>query len=184
MVTLNPSATVASSKTSHESSLNNVNLLQPNLFRLVVNRGDFPNLEFFAQSITHPSVDAPATEMNYSRVSRIGFLADKLSYGELNAQIILDENMNSYVEMNNWISRMVEEDAQPLSRDMQRISNLPPLIADISVIVLNSHNNKSRNIKYIDCFPVSLGPIDFTSQTTETYITYTVTFKFTSFEIS
>lgn len=181
MPTLNPSASVQSSKTSHSSALNNINLLQPNLFKLVIDRKNFPNLEFFAQGISHPSVDAQPADVNYKRISRIGMIADKLNYGELVTNIILDENMNSYIELHNWISRMVEEN---YSTPLGRTASLPPIEADITVQMLSSHNNLIRKIKYIDCFPVNLGNIELDAQNAESYATYPATFRFTYFEIS
>ena len=181
MVTLNPSAKVNSSITSHSSDLNNVNMLQPNLFRLVVDRENYPNLEFFATGINHPSVDAAPAELQYQKVSRINFVADKLNYGDLNVNLVLDENMNSYIEMHNWITRMVQEDYRdPLGRN----SKLPPIESDITIHVLSSHNNTLRKIKYIDCIPTTLGAVDFEAQNAEGYITYPISFRFNYFEIT
>lgn len=181
MPTLNPSASVTSSKTVSNSALNNINMLQPNLFKLVVDRKNFPNLEFFAQGISHPSIDATPADIPYKRISRLGMIADKLNYGELNTNIILDENMNSYIEMHNWISRMVEENYEgPLGRD----ASLPPLECDITVHMLSSHNNTIRKIKYVDAFPTSLGTIELEAQNAESYLTYPISFRFTYFEIT
>lgn len=181
MVTLNPSASVESSTTTHSSAINNINYLQPNLFKLIVDRKNYTNLEFFAQSISHPTVDAAPAELPVQRVTRINLPADKLTYGELVANVIIDENMNSYVEMHNWISRMVQENYKdPLARD----ADLPPIEADITVHMLSSHNNTIRTIKYLDCMPISLGGVELETQNAEGYITYPVVFRFTYFEIS
>lgn len=181
MVTLNPSASVQSSTTTHSSAINNINYLQPNLFKLIVDRKNYPNLEFFAQTVSHPSVDATPADIPYQRVSRISLPADKLAYGEMQANIIIDENMNSYIEMHNWISRMVQENyADPLDRS----ANLPPIEADITVHILSSQNNTTRKIKYINCMPISLGNIELESRNADGFIVYPVTFRFTYFEIS
>lgn len=181
MVTLNPSATVSSSKTNVSSALNNINLLQPNAFKLIIDRKNFPNLEFFAQNIAHPTVDATAAELSYKRVSRVSLPADKLTFGDLTVNLILDENMNSYIEIFNWLSRLVEEEYQD---KLDRSSTLPPHEADISVQILNSTNNVVRTIRYIDCVPTSLGFLDLSTQNAEGYIVLPVTFRFTYFEIT
>jgi hypothetical protein len=181
MPILNTDSTVTSSTTSHSSAINNINYLQPNLFKLVVDRKNYPNLEFFAQSVSHPSVDASPAEVPFRRVTRVSMPADKLSYGEMTANIILDENMNSYIEMHNWVSRMVEENyAGPLDRN----ANLPPIEADVTVQILTSHNNIARKITYLDAMPISIGNIELEAQNSEGFITYPVTFRFTYFNIS
>ena len=180
MATLNPSATVSVSKTNVTSALNNINLLQPNSFKLTINRKNFPNLEFFAQNIAHPTVDATAAELSYKRVSRVHMPADKLTFGDLTVNLILDENMNVYIEMFNWISRLVEEEKVNPS---DRTQELPPHEADITVQILNSSNNVTRSIRYIDCVPTSLGFLDLSVQNAEGYIVLPVTFRFTYFNI-
>lgn len=181
MATLNPSATVSASKTNVSSALNNINLLQPNGFKLTIDRKNFPNLEFFAQNIAHPTVDATAAELSYKRVSRIHMPADKLTFGDLTVNLILDENMNSYIEMFNWLSRIVEEE---MPNPLDRTQNLPPHEADITVQILNSTNNVVRTIRYIDCVPTSLGFLDLSTQNAEGYIVLPVTFRFTYFNIT
>ena len=180
MSTLNPAIDIASSKTTHTSGLNNLNLLQPNGFRLIVDRKNFKNLEFFAQTISHPSIDAPTVEVAYSRAA-IAVPADRLTFGELTVMVLLDENMNSYVEMHNWISRIVEENHR---KPLDRTQDLPPIQCDITVSILSSHNNTIRKIKYIDCIPTSLGTVDLETTNGETVLTYPVSFKFSYFEIS
>ena len=51
-------------------------------------------------------------------------------------------------------------------------------------MILSSHNNTTQKIRYRDCLPVSLGGINFTSTTgTVTYLTFTASFRFSTFEI-
>lgn len=181
MPTLNPSVTVDVSTTSSTSQLNNINYLQPNAFKLTIDRKNFPNLEFFAQSVLHPDTSLTAAELPHLRVANVPMPGDTLRFGELSALIILDENMNSYIEMYNWITRIIQQDYKtPLSRT----NTNPPTTADITVSILSSHNNVTRTIKYIDCVPTGLGNISFESTTTESFITYPANFRFSYFEVS
>lgn len=170
MPTLNPDAT---------SGLNNVNFLQPTAFKLVIDRRNYQNLEFFAQSVMHPSMTLSAAELPYSRLSSIAMPGDKLTFGELSANIILDENMNSYLEMYNWMKRIVEN---PNTNPLDTTSI--PTFADITVSVLTSHNNTNRSIKYVDCIPTLLGDVSFETTTGDIqYISFPVSFRFSYFEI-
>ena len=51
-------------------------------------------------------------------------------------------------------------------------------------MILSSHNNATQKIKYNDCLPTSLGGIQFTTTTGNvTYLTFTASFRFSTFEI-
>ena len=181
MAELRPAASVSVSSTSNESALNNINLLQPNAFRLVIDRKYFPNLEFFAQSIVHPEVSAVPAELPVRR-TRVAFAADKLQFGELQANIILDENLNSYVEMYNWVNRLVDQ-SQVNSLDATKA--IPPTECDITLSILSSHNNTVRTIKYIECVPTGLGSIQLeASSGPDQYITYPANFRYSYFELA
>ena len=59
-----------------------------------------------------------------------------------------------------------------------------PTYADITLMVLSSHNNTTQKIRYNDCLPTSLGGIQFTTTTGDvTYLTFTANFRFSTFEI-
>ena len=159
----------------------NINYLQPTGFKVVIDRKKFGNLEFFAQSIDHPNVSISSAEIPFRRAN-LHMAGDKLTFGQLSANIILDENMSAYTEMYNWVKRLVEE--ENTTKYDNRYSNDPTTSIDISVIVLSSSNNQVRKIKYIDCVPIDIGAVNFQSTTQEvTYLTFPVTFAFTYFEI-
>jgi hypothetical protein len=173
MPTLNPDAS---------TGINNINFLQPTAFKLSIDRKNYPNLEFFAQTVMHPSMTLGFAEMPYSRIGTIAMAGDKLTFGELSATIILDENMNSYTEMYNWMKRIVENtNVSALDRNLNNI----PTEADITVSILSSHNNVLKRIRYIDCIPTLLGDVSFESTTGDIqYLTFPISFKFSYFDIA
>ena len=61
MPTLDPTVTVNvdDTLTGSTTGLSNINLLQPTSFKLIIDRKNFPNLEFFCQSVAHPAIDIP-----------------------------------------------------------------------------------------------------------------------------
>ena len=148
---------------------NNINYLQPNSFKLVIDSKKYGNIEYFAQGVQHPGATAQAAEAPFKRVSYIPFSADKLTFGELGVTMILDEDMSSYTEMYAWMKRLVE------SSDRQE--------ADITVHVLSSKNNTVKKIRYIDCIPTTIGDINFEATTTDgQYLTFPISFRFSYFE--
>lgn len=184
MASLNPSVTVEvdDTLTDATSGLNNINLLQPTAFKLVIDRKNFPNLEFFCQSVAHPAMDATAAAVPYQRVGNVPFAADKLTFTDLETIIIVDENMNAYTEMYNWMQRLIQTNERS---PLDRTDTLPPTVCDISLMILSSHNNATRRIKYIDCVPTALGNMVMEATTGDTtQITFPATFRFSYFELN
>jgi len=57
-------------------------------------------------------------------------------------------------------------------------------ITDATLIILNSHNNKSKEITFKEVFPTSLSGLEFNVNTNDIeYLTAEVTFKYTYFEV-
>jgi hypothetical protein len=159
----------------------NINYLQPTGFKVVIDRKKFGNLEFFAQSIDHPNVSISAADIPFRRAN-LHIAGDKLTYGELSANIIIDESMSAYTEMYDWVKRLVEE--ENTTKYDVRLTGNPTTDIDISVIVLSSNNNAVKTIKYVGCVPVDIGSVRFESTASDIqYLTFPVTFKFTYFEI-
>lgn len=159
----------------------NINYLQPTGFKVVIDRKTFGNLEYFAQSVDHPSVTISAADLPFRRTN-LHMAGDKLTFGQLSVNIILDESMSAYTEIYNWAERLVEEENK--TRYDNRYSNNPTTAVDISVVVLSSSNNEVKRIKYVDCIPTDIGSINFQSTTSDIqFITFPVTFAFSYFEI-
>ena len=161
----------------------NINYLQPTGFKIVIDRKRFGNLEYFAQSVSHPSVSIQPAPVSYSRVN-LHMAGDKLTFGELTANIIIDESMKSYSEMFDWMTSLVENvNVTKLDKTLSR-EPLDTTAADITVTALSSHNNKVKNIRYIDCVPTDIGSIEFQATTSDIqYLTFPVTFSFSYFTL-
>ena len=86
----------------------NFNYLQPTSFKLTVDRRNYPNLEFFLQSFIHPGMIMNSVEVPYKKLTGIPFIGDKLTFNELQANILLDEDMKSYDEMYSWMRRILD----------------------------------------------------------------------------
>tara|TARA_Y100000996_G_scaffold328988_1_gene265105 strand:- start:5102 stop:5608 length:507 start_codon:yes stop_codon:yes gene_type:complete len=161
----------------------NLNYLQPTSYKLTIDRENYPNLEYFAQSVTHPGMIMNPVEMPYKQLSGIPFTGAKLTYNELSANLILDENLSSYDEMYNWMRRLLTQEEIPaIKRNFK--TKVVPTYSDIVVSILSSHNNKTKQIKYIDCIPIALGDITFESTATGTeFVTFAISFRFSYFDL-
>jgi hypothetical protein len=160
----------------------NKNYLQPTGFRVVIGRRNYPNIEYFAQGFTHPGASVGVVELPSRRVTSLPIAGDKITYSELSLELILDEDMEGYIEMQSWLERMVNEGH--VTANQAVASDIVPTYADITVSIQSSHNNQIRQIRYKDCIPTNIGSIQMASTGGDVaYITYTCDFRFSTFEI-
>lgn len=149
----------------------NINYLQPTGFKVILDRGNYGNVEFFAQSVNHPDVSINPTIQAHSRTP-IPYPGDTINFSEITLQYMVDEDLTAYREIYNWMLRLVNE---PYYTQYDRLKDdtIIPSVCQLSVIVLTSHNNKNITFKYVDAFPTSLGDISLeaTNSTAEPIIT-------------
>jgi hypothetical protein len=157
----------------------NQNFLQPTGYKITIERVNYPNLEFFVQSVQHPSVSVPMTDVGYPRAS-VFMPGDKLVYDEVTFDLLLDEDMNAYIEMHNWLKRLVEDKVRGASERPLQV----PTTADITLTLLSSHNNVTKQFIYRDCIPTNIGGVQMSSNVTDVaYINVPMGFAFTYFDI-
>lgn len=159
------------------------NFLQPTGFKVTVSKDQFPYLSFMSQSLIHPSMEVEATEIGRPRIGSVPFLGDKINFGTVTMDVLLDENMNVYGEIFAWMERMVN-DTHRLNRGVLYNAQSTELAgyADIRIDILSSANNVNRQFQYVNAFPISLGDIQLASTTDETFITCPMTFRFDYFD--
>ena len=162
----------------------NFNYLQPTGFKLVIDRTNYPNLEFFCQDFTHAGVIMNTADVGYKKIAAIPFIGDKLTYNEMLANIILDEDMKSYREMHTWMRRILDQDNITALDRFANNTQRPPAQSDITLSILNSSNNPIVRIVYRACIPVALTDIQFQSTGGgESFLTFGTSFRFTYFDI-
>lgn len=162
----------------------NFNYLQPTSFKLVIDRRNYPNLEFFCQTITHPGMIINPVELGIPRLAGLPIPGESLTFNELSTNVILDENLEGYSEMYNWILRLINTNMGNVGRGGMNSDTSTPTYADITLSILSSHNNQTKQIRYIDCIPTALGDIQFESTADgQTFITFAATFRFNYFKL-
>jgi len=150
------------------------NFLQPTGFRVIISKDKNPHLSFISQSVTHPSMELESTEVGRPRISSVPFIGDAIQFGTVTFDVLLDEEMNVYSEIYNWMEQIVET--------KHKLNSTLSDYCDIRVKVLTSSNNSNREIQYVNAFPVSLGDVQFAATNQDTFITAPMTFRFDYFE--
>jgi len=168
--------------TTTTSTLEGTNFLQPTGFKIIINRKRFKNLEFFAQSVQHPSVSMSETAVSRPRAD-VFYPGDKLQFSEITVQAILDENMNVYNEVFDWMNTIVNTNY--VSPSGRNILSQDGYEYDMQLIVLTSANTEMKSFKYKSAFPIMLGDINFNAAVSGVeYITMPMTFKYSTFSLS
>jgi len=148
----------------------NKNFLSPTGFQFVIDRTKYPNLEYFCTSVTLPSIDLSEAPTPYRGIN-FAMTGDRMNFGDLTLNFNITENMENYIETFNWMNDIINKGEEFKS--------------DATLIILSSHLNKTKEIKFVDCFPVALDPLEFNTQVSEIeYLQSQVTFKYTYFEIN
>lgn len=160
----------------------NLNFLQPSNFKVVIDRKKFANLEFFCQRVVHPGLIINTPTIPYKRIGNIAIAGDTAEFEDLSFDVIIDEEMKSYIEVYEWLLRQVE--TNHVASKYSGNSNDEPHQVDMTLSITSSHNNTVKQIKYIDCIPTNIGTMLMESVTSETpIITFPVTFKIGYFEV-
>ena len=162
----------------------NRNFLSPLDFQFSIKKA--PNVNFFIQRVNIPSITLPSPTAPNPFV-KIPYPGEHLTFGNLNISFKVDEDLQNYLELYNWINALgkPQDYKQYLTISEQPSYSGNGIYSDISVIALDSRKIPNYEVVYIDAFPTSLSEIVFnTTDSTVNYITAKSSFKYTYFNIS
>jgi len=152
------------------------NYLSPLEFRVTIDR--LPNVEFFTQQTNIPGISSNPV-MVPTRFNKTFHSGDEVEFSNLDLTFIVDERMENYREVFDWIVALNFPD------NAGQYSSLGDnLVSDMSIIVLNSKKNPNIAFRFKNCFPISLGEVSL--NTTDSDVTYpqvTATFQYDAFDI-
>jgi hypothetical protein len=165
------------------------NLNQLNVVGFEVNIARLPNTEFFCQRVNVPGVILGET-VEASPFMNTPLEGDTLTFESLTIGFILDEDMQNYIEIYNWLSALGFPKSYDQFKSLQRAEKFPSeidsLYSDINIMLLTNKNNPNYQVTFHDIFPTSLGSLSFdAAATTLEPIVVDATFNFRGqFEIS
>jgi len=160
-----------------------LNFLSPLNFKFQLKRA--PNLNFFIQKINLPGLALPKVETPNPLLT-IPLPGDHLNYEELQVTFKVDENLQNYLEIHNWLRAL----GKPVFQEYKNLSQRATfsgegLKSDITVTALTSQKNSNYEFIYKDAFPTNISGITFesTSETVD-YIEASVSFVYTIYDIN
>ena len=172
------------------SQIENRNFLSPTGFKFVLNRS--PKVAFFCNQANIPDLFLGVTSQpNYLR--DIPTPGDKIEFGDLSLRFLVDENLENFMEIQNWIRGLGYPESVQEFRNLEAegltqgryIQDKQNIYSDGTLQVLNSNLVANFNVNFTDLFPYSLTTLTFDATDTDIqYFTADVSFKYTSYNIT
>ena len=134
----------------------------------------------------------------------IPLVGDKLTYENLSITFQVDEYLENYVSLHNWMKgigfpteRQEFRTFRDVTSNTPASGKTPPvdlvgkavpdkaLYSDAYLMVLSNKNNPIVEVNFQNVFPVSLGALEFTQSVTDIeYMTATAEFAYQIYEIN
>lgn len=178
------------SKTSETTTLD---YLRPASFKFEIS--SLPRTAYTCQVASIPDMKiGNATQV--APALDIPVIGDKLEFGQLDIQFIVNEDMSNYIEIHNWMLNICGTELINYSLDdFRKSANGFPVAsksngqynsfyADAALFIINSKNNPIIKVNFLDVIPISLQsiPFDITNISQEPLLA-TATFKYRLYNI-
>jgi|TARA_B100000085_G_scaffold20650_1_gene17519 hypothetical protein len=163
----------------------NFNYFSPIGFKFDVDK--LPNVNFFCQSATLPGLTlGEATAPNPFR--DIPVPGDKILFEELTIRFIVDEELQNWLEMKDWIFGLGYPESQDqyeqLANTNRGVKPFGDRYSDGSLMILTSHKNAQIKVTFQNLWPVTLSGIQLDSSVAEVdYVTADATFAYTIYKV-
>jgi hypothetical protein len=182
-------------------STTNVNTREPSVldyaspvqFRFKCSK--LPTVEFFCQTANIPGIGLGVADVD-TPLKSIPFPGDKVTYQDLAISFLVDENLNNYKEIHDWIIglgapqnhtqfstlRDTGTDRFPGQTTNSPNNNTVPdggTYSDATLTILNSKNIAVTEIRFHNIFPTSLGALSYDVN----YLAAAVDFSYMYYEI-
>jgi len=167
----------------------------PTQFRFGIHQ--LPKVEFFTVSANLPGISA-GTATHATPFKDIPIMGEKLEYENLSISFIVDEYLENYISLHNWMvgigfpeKREQFRTFRDVTSDTPASGKTPPtdlvgkaipdiaMYSDAFLQILSNKNNPILEITFEDIFPVSLGDLDYSQAATDVeYLTVSAEFAY------
>ena len=172
----------------------------PTQFRFGIHQ--LPKVEFFTVSANLPGISA-GTATHATPFKDIPIMGEKLDYENLSISFIVDEYLENYISLHNWMvgigfpeKREQFRTFRDVTSDTPASGKTPPtdlvgkaipdiaMYSDAFLQILSNKNNPIVEVSFENAFPISLSALDFTQTATDVeYMTATAEFAYQIYEI-
>ena len=175
---------------------------EPTKFRFGVIK--LPKVEYFCTAANIPGISLGQANMP-TPLKDIPIPGDKLDYDNLTIQFLVDESLENYVQLQNWLRGIGfpknrqefsnfrgEESVTPIAKqgvsndigDVKPATSSRALFGDATLTILSNKNNPLVEVRFRDVYPASLSGLEYNQNATDVeYLTATCDFKYTLYDI-
>ena len=184
----------------------NLDYLSPTQFKFNIHQ--LPKVEFFCTAANVPAINL-GEAIFPTPYKQIPVMGDTLTYDNLSISFIVDENLENYIELHEWLTAIgfpkdreqfttfrsstadspvltqgISDDRGLTTGTAQLSTSARGMFGDAILTILTNKNNPVVEVRFQDLFPVALGALDFTQTATDVeYITVTADFSYKIYEI-
>ena len=172
----------------------------PTQFRFMINQ--LPKVQFFTTAANIPDLSLGEAVIP-TPYKDIPIMGDKITFGNLDVSFIVDEHLENYVSIHNWLigigfpknrqqfsSFRSDTSNNPTSAktvSVDRVGNATPdrgMYSDATLTILSNKNNPLVEVRFTDIFPVSLSALSYDNAATDVdYLTAQISFRYKLYEI-
>lgn len=160
-----------------------VNFLSPINFKFQIKRA--PNVNFFIQKVNIPGLSLQSIDV-INPLLRVPYAGDHVMYEELSITFKIDENLQNFLEIFNWI----KGEGKQTQAEYKTLASAPiftgqGLRSEISLSILTNKRNPNWEIVFHDAFPISITSLNFDSSLEDiNYLEATAQFRYTYYDIN
>ncbi len=167
-----------------DRELKNKNFLSPTGFKFSLEKA--PKVDFFANSVNIPGINL-GVAVQSTPLKDLMIPGDKLVYNDFTIQFMVDENMENYLEIHDWMRGLGYPDSMEEALPFIIGTGVDPMVgafSDGSLLIYSSSFTPITKVTFKDLFPTALSPVQFDAKATNiNYIMAEATFKYTIFDI-
>ena len=167
------------------NQIENRNFLSPIGFKFTL--ANYPKISFFSNATRIPEINM-GTAIQPSYLKDLDVPGDKMTYGDFTLRFVVDETLENYMAVHNWLTGLGYPESTQDYRDLitndKGIIDPKEAFSDGSLHILNINFQDTAIVKFRDLFPVFLTSLEFeATEADTTYFTAEVTFKYTVYNI-
>ena len=159
----------------------NRSYLSNNKFDFTLDR--LPNFTFLVQTVNLPAMSLTASNFQ-TPLANIQLPGTQLAFGQLTMTFIVDEDMESWYEIYNWMFQLGNPESNNKRGTLTGVAGASNhIVSDAKLIIKTNANNPNWRVRFHDMFPTDIGEINFSTTDTQEFITSTATFIYTYYEL-
>ena len=168
-----------------DNQIQNRNFLSPVGFKFTL--GKYPKVDFFSMSANIPEISL-GTAIQSSYLKNLDVPGEKLTYGDFRLSFMVDENMENFSTVHNWLTGIgFPETTQQYRTQITNADGIRDgneVFSDGTLHILNSNYRDVAQIRFRDLYPTSLSSLQFQANDSDyNYFTAEVTFKYTIYNL-